>query len=110
MPPVMTQFNGQMMELDLKSFDTVQEVKHKIANAYFRQIGQPDDQMILDVFKDVSHGFQLDAFSCTFKAPKYFKADDDTLDEVATDTEAAAWLLCMTVVAEVFEDARVEDA
>ena len=96
MPSVMTTFLGQMTELELECFDTVQEVKHKIANAYFRQIGQPGDQMSLDAFKDVSHGFQLDAFSCTFKAPKCFKADDEILDEVATDTEAGDWLLCMT--------------
>ena len=69
MPVIMTQFNGHMMELEVDCLDTVQEVKHKILNAYFRQSGSLGDQMSLEDFKDCSHGFKLDAYSRTFKPP-----------------------------------------
>ena len=58
MPAIMTQFNGHMMELEVDCFDTVQEVKHKILNAYFRQIERSDEQMYLEEFEVVSHGFK----------------------------------------------------
>ena len=103
MPAIMTQFNGHMMELEVDCFDTVQEVKHKILNAYFRQSGSPGPQMSLEDFKEFSHGFKLDAYSRTFKPPKYFKTDEEILDEVAEDTEVGDWLLCMTTVAGVFK-------
>ena len=90
MPAIMTQFNGQMMELRLDCFDTAKEVKHKILNAYFRQIGSPGDQMPLDEFSTISFGFELVAYSRTLKPSKGFKDDDELLDEVNED-----WLICM---------------
>ena len=90
MPAIMTQFNGQMMELRLDCFDTAKEVKHKILNAYFRQIGSPGDQMPLDEFSTISFGFELVAYSRTLNPSKSFKDDDELLDEVNED-----WLICM---------------
>ena len=107
MPSIMTQFNGQMMQLELECFETVQEVKHKILNAYFREIERSDDQMSWEEFKVVSHGLKLEAFSLQFKPAVHFETDDELIDEVA---EAGGWLICMYVNAEVFEDPRVEDA
>lgn len=102
MPVIMTQFNGHMMELVVDCFDTAQEVKHKILNAYFRQIGSPGDQMSLEEFSNFSTGFELVAYSRTNKPSKCFKADVEILDEVTED-----WLICMALikqaaVAEVF--------
>ena len=87
MPFIWTQFNGQLMELEVDCFDTVQEVKHKILNAYFRQ---PGDQMPLEEFSTISFGFELVAYSRTLKPSKGFKDDDELLDEVNED-----WLICM---------------
>ena len=104
MPSVMTTFLGQMMELELECFDTVQEVKHKIVNAYFRQIERSDEQMSLEEFKVVSHGLKLDAYSLQCRRPVHFEADAEIIDEVA---EAGGWCICMIMIAEVFENAGV---
>ena len=74
MPSIMTQFNGQMMQLELECFDTVQEVKHKIVNAYFRQIERSGEQMSLEEFEVVSHGLKLDAYSLQCKPPRAFRS------------------------------------
>ena len=102
MPVIMTQFNGHMMEPVVDCFDTAQEVKHKILNAYFRQIGSLGDQMSLEEFSTFSTEFELVAYSRTNKPSKCFKADVEILDEVTED-----WLICMALikqaaVAEVF--------
>ena len=91
MPVIMTQFNGHMMELVVDCFDTAQEVKRKILNAYFRQIGSPGDQMSLEEFAKLSKGFELVAYNRTLKPCKRFKAEDEILDEVTQD-----WFICMT--------------
>ena len=90
MPAIMTQFNGQMMELRLDCFDTAKEVKHKTLNAYFRQTGSPGDQMSLEEFSKYSPALQLDVYSRTFQAPRCFNADDEILDEATED-----WFICM---------------
>ena len=95
MPAIMTQFNGQMMELRLDCFDTAKEVKHKILNAYFRQIGSLGDQMSFEEFSNFSKGFELVAYSRTLKPSKGFEADDEILDEVTED-----WLICMSMIQE----------
>ena len=91
MPLIMAAFNGQMMELEVDFFDTAQEVKHKISNAYFRQTGSPGDQMTFEEFSKLSKEFELVAYSPTLKPSKCFKAEDEILDEVTED-----WSICMT--------------
>ena len=93
MPVIMAQFNGQMMELVVDCFDTAQEVKHKILNAYFRQTGSLGDQMSLEEFSTFSTEFELVAYSRTNKPSKCFKADVEILDEVTED-----WLICMALI------------
>ena len=90
MPFVMTQFNGHMMELEVDCFDTAQEVKNKILNKYFRQIGSPDEQMSLEQFSNISTGFELVAYSRSDDSSKRFESDFEMLAEVTED-----WFICM---------------
>ena len=47
------------------------------------------------------------AYSLQFKPSVHFEADAEIIDEVA---EAGGWLICMYMIAEVFENARLENA